>query len=350
MIKKALRRIYKDKLRLLMRRLSEEYNIFGPKLVEGRIIFDRIDDVSEIINEYHTRPVLPVKKLFLPQRETLFEYEIVDNDVIISDKLDLVAKEKRCIFGVRACDIASLQILRRFFSRGPGDPYVIGRLSNSIIIGIMCNSVFPSCFCHFTGSGPLPKDGFDLFLVDVDDYFIAIIGSERGNRIASKNEDIFLDANKDDVLAIDNKVKEIVSLMKSPPVVDQMVLYDAFVRSFNLDFWEDYAKKCLSCGKCNFNCPTCYCFDIFDEVDLDLRKGRRVRVWDSCHFLSFTRVASGEIFRRNRSSRLKQRVYHKFVYSVNDIGLISCVGCGRCFEVCPASIDLRDIITKVLCG
>lgn len=343
-----MHKIHKERLQSLLERLSKDYSIIGIKSTNGKITLDRVESPSEIVLEYSKRPVLPLKKFFLPQREILFEYEITDNDIIIDDNLDLIVKEKKCIFGVRACDIASLKVLRRFFSRGPGDPYVISRLNNSIIIGVMCDVAHPTCFCHLTGSGPLPKDGFDLFLVNIGNYFVSIVGSDKGRRIISENMDIFLSADERDVLAIDEKVKQLISTMRPLPAADLSTIYDALVKNFNSEFWEEYASKCLSCGKCNFCCPTCYCFEVFDEADLDIRKGKRIRVWDSCHFLSFTRVASGEIFRKDRSSRLKQRVYHKFVYSVNDLGLASCVGCGRCYEVCPVSIDLRDIITRVL--
>ena len=31
-------------------------------------------------------------------------------------------------------------------------------------------------------------------------------------------------------------------------------------------FWDDVAFACLNCGTCTFSCPTCWCFDLQDEV------------------------------------------------------------------------------------
>jgi hypothetical protein len=58
-------------------------------------------------------------------------------------------------------------------------------------------------------------------------------------------------------------------------------------------------------------CPTCYCFDVNDEVGLGSRAGTRVRSWDSCLFKSHALVAGGENFRHGRASRIKFRFYHK---------------------------------------
>ncbi len=117
---------------------------------------------------------------------------------------------------------------------------------------------------------------------------------------------------------------------------------------FQADLWREYGRQCLSRGKCNFVCPTCRCFDVYDVSSFDGKVGKRIRVWDSCHFLSFTRVANGEVFRKERPSRLKQRIYHKYCYSIDEIGNVSCVGCGRCIEVCPASIDIREAVSRAL--
>ena len=38
---------------------------------------------------------------------------------------------------------------------------------------------------------------------------------------------------------------------------------------FNLlPLWEETAHRCLNCGVCTFLCPTCYCFDTYDELDI----------------------------------------------------------------------------------
>jgi ferredoxin len=64
-------------------------------------------------------------------------------------------------------------------------------------------------------------------------------------------------------------------------------------RSWNSSVWHRKAEKCLACGSCNIVCPTCYCFDIREEVDESLKTGRRFREWDGCMLSGFALVAAG---------------------------------------------------------
>jgi sulfhydrogenase subunit beta (sulfur reductase) len=58
-------------------------------------------------------------------------------------------------------------------------------------------------------------------------------------------------------------------------------------------------------------------------------------------------VAGGENFRNKRSSRIKYRYYHKQRGFVAEYGRPSCVGCGRCAEVCPAEINIITVIDMI---
>jgi len=341
-------KIDREGLRTLIGYMIREYRVIGPVMRGGSVSFERIGDPSALLLNYRGKALLPVKKFFLPPREVLFEYEILNGDVKIKDRLSASPPEKTILFGVRACDIAGLEIMKKTFSRHFEDPYVLSRLENTIVIGVMCDAALPTCFCYQADTGPLPRGGFDMFLVPLDDYYLVDVGSRKGMEIVLGNKDLFSRASPGDIALRDSKVRELIEAMKKSNTPRLSTLYDTLIKSYESDLWSDYAENCLSCGKCNFACPTCYCFDVHDEVDLSLKRGARVREWDSCHFLSFTRVASGEIFRKDRSSRIKQRIYHKLVYSVNDIGIISCVGCGRCIEVCPTSIDLREVMRRIM--
>jgi sulfhydrogenase subunit beta (sulfur reductase) len=124
-----------------------------------------------------------------------------------------------------------------------------------------------------------------------------------------------------------------------------------FAEIFDMEYesvaWNELADRCLSCGACSFVCPTCYCFDVRDDVDLGTRSGRRTRIWDSCLFTSHAAVAGGENFRKSRSSRVKFRFYHKQRGFVAEYGRPSCVGCGRCSVACPAGIDIVTVIRTI---
>ena len=94
---------------------------------------------------------------------------------------------------------------------------------------------------------------------------------------------------------------------------------------------------------CTQVCPTCYCFDVTDEVDLTLENGTRVRTWDSCQIDKFAVVAGGHNFRTARAKRQRHRFMRKGKYQYEAYGLMGCVGCGRCADVCI--VDITPIKT-----
>ena len=42
-------------------------------------------------------------------------------------------------------------------------------------------------------------------------------------------------------------------------------------KSYEHPIWEEKAERCYSCASCNLVCPTCYCFDVYDDVDWTLQ-------------------------------------------------------------------------------
>ncbi|MFR8207512.1 4Fe-4S dicluster domain-containing protein [Hominenteromicrobium sp.] len=119
---------------------------------------------------------------------------------------------------------------------------------------------------------------------------------------------------------------------------------EAQKEKFDSPLWEELYKPCLACGTCTFVCPTCQCYDI---KDYDTGHGvQRYRCWDSCMYSDFTMMAHGNN-RTSQMQRFRQRFMHKLVYfPANNDGMYSCVGCGRCVEKCPASLNIVKVIKK----
>jgi ferredoxin len=112
-------------------------------------------------------------------------------------------------------------------------------------------------------------------------------------------------------------------------------------KNFDHCKWEGVSQNCLSCGICYYLCPTCHCYDIVDEAGLT--RGERLRIWDSCSFSGFTRMASHQP-RVGRHARYRQRIMHKFKYTVDNVGETACVGDGRCIRFCPVGVDICEIL------
>jgi ferredoxin len=61
----------------------------------------------------------------------------------------------------------------------------------------------------------------------------------------------------------------------------------------------------------------------------------------------FTLHASGHNPRPSKKERMRQRIMHKFSYTVENFDEIFCVGCGRCVRQCPVNLDIREMIDTI---
>jgi ferredoxin len=114
---------------------------------------------------------------------------------------------------------------------------------------------------------------------------------------------------------------------------------DLLKKSYDHPVWEEKSQRCFSCGSCNLVCPTCYCFDVHEDVNWDMEHGERKRSWDGCMLRDFATVAGGHNFRKKKVDRYRHRYYRKGEYVPDKIGgEIACVGCGRCIGACVAKI------------
>ncbi|RLA93481.1 MAG: hypothetical protein DRG69_07025 [Deltaproteobacteria bacterium] len=199
------------------------------------------------------------------------------------------------------------------------------------MITILCNEAGPNCFCQSLGTHDV-KEGFDLKLRDFGDFFSVESGSKFGE--SWLKTEFF--KTVEEIPKIQNELECSVKLSEEE--------ISRLRYNFHHPIWEEEAKKCLSCTACTVTCPTCTCFGMRDDVNLNLVSGTRIREWHSCQLQVFTKVAGGHVFRRERDKRLKHRIYHKLQYYKDRYGVQMCVGCGRCITNCPADIDMTKII------
>ena len=112
--------------------------------------------------------------------------------------------------------------------------------------------------------------------------------------------------------------------------------------------WQEYAGRCIGCGRCNFVCPTCTCFTMQDIFYRDNENaGERRRVWASCQVDGYSDIAGGISFRKDQGERMRFKVLHKIYNYKNRFGYHMCVGCGRCENVCPEYISYIHCLHKL---
>lgn len=318
--------------------LQQFGEVHGPQARNGGFVFDRLRRWSDARLDY-TRTLLPPRKYFLPPHETL--YSLRRDGRAVAPPTG--GPGAIVLFGVHACDIHGLNILDEVFGEPFPDPYYRERRSSIALIGIDC---VPDehCFCR-SMRADFVDHGFDLFLYDIGEYYLTLVSSARGDDMVLATGGLF-----EPVLRSDEEEFKRRSAAKQKAFQLEVEIRDMsqiFEMEYDSHIWEELGDLCLACGACSLVCPTCYCFDVLDEVPLGGGDVRRVRCWDSCMFPMHAEVAGGENFRAARASRVKFRFYHKQRGFVAEYGHPSCVGCGRCITVCPVGIDIVRVLERL---
>jgi len=334
---KIIKKIDKDRL---LGQWLEEYKLFAPVKRDNLVVFDRANSVNEILLNY-PNTVKPAKSLLLPQCETLFSYNLTDSTK--SMKANLIDEAPQMLFGVRPCDARSFLLLDKVFDgERYKDVYYLNRRANTLIVAMGCIEPRTTCFCTSVGGGPFSEEGSDLLLIDIGDAYVIKVTSDRGAELLKSVE--LEDAGEDDLASMKQTIQDAEAHMAPSLAMDG--LKEKLDIVFDDPVWGPLTEKCLGCGVCTYLCPTCYCFDIVDEVS-DSR-GERIRLWDSCQFSQFTLQTSGFNPRPTSKERLRQRIMHKFSYIPANFGVDGCVGCGRCITECPVNLDIRNILDEIL--
>jgi sulfhydrogenase subunit beta (sulfur reductase) len=331
-------KIPKKKLDLFASILRQNWQIHAPVEQNGKFAFKPLMQWSEARLNYN-RTILSPKKYFLPPQETMFSFSPTEGYVPNREGLD----EKVILFGVHPCDIFAINILDEVFAGKYTDPYYQIRRQNTAIIGVSC---VPDefCFCRSMRADCVDK-GFDLFFDDIGEYYLTMVGTSRGDDLVVAASQLFEAITEEDITEYKHRSSEKREAFKLH--VEIRDLPEIFEIEYKSEIWDELGDRCLSCGNCSMVCPTCYCYDVVDRVDLGSKAGPRVRNWDSCLFHNHALVSGGENFREQRSSRIKHRYYHKQRGFVAEFGRPSCIGCGRCIESCPVRIDIVEVLNRL---
>jgi ferredoxin len=247
----------------------------------------------------------------------------------------------QAIVGLRPCDAYALQLVKINFDNPEyRDPGWTRRYEATTLVGLGCNDPCATSFCTSVGTGPFGEKGLDVLLYDLGENFLSKSLTDKGEELLEKiGEGKPADdaAQKEAESIADSAAKKIASKVATDKLSEKVVndLFDAA-------FWDDVAFACINCGTCTYLCPTCWCFDIQDEV-LG-KEGDRIRNWDACMFPLFTLHGSGHNPRNEKTQRVRQRFMHKLKYYVDKYNNgVACVGCGRCVQFCPVNIDIREV-------
>jgi NAD-dependent dihydropyrimidine dehydrogenase PreA subunit len=306
-------------------------HVIGVQAKGDRFDFAELKSAKDLRLDYDVTLQSP-KKFFLPPAETLVTYELGGG--YQSQQSD----DKFVLIGVHPYDMIAVNQMDMLFKQDNYDKHYMTRRHNAVIIA--CDVVTPSknVFASSMGTAVV-REGYDILITDIDDGYMLEAATEKGEKLLSKAKGAVKAGQKD--LDMREKVwnRNKKQLNKHKLKCDWAYLPKLLERAYDHAVWEEKAKTCFSCGSCNLVCPTCYCFNVQDDVSWDIKNGRRDRSWDGCLLDGFTQVAGGHEFRKQRSARFRHRLYRKAKYVPAKIGgQIACVGCGRCVGACLPDI------------
>ncbi|MFH0809665.1 MAG: 4Fe-4S dicluster domain-containing protein [Pseudomonadota bacterium] len=340
-----------ERLREMVSALMEDRPVYGPvaKSAQSGIpedtpfwVYSRLQLAGQLALHFDVT-IMPPKKLFFPPEEPILEYDFAGWGRPILHEGPFV------VFGVHPYDLTALGQLDKVFNDRYPDAWYLARRRDALLVGVDPVQVAPHSF--WASMDTASTTTFDLMLTDIgaggSALYVVEVGSPKGAEAlerfaqaepASSGE---LAARDEVRSAIREKslrhglrfdVRELPGLL--PKVMDSVI-------------WDEKARTCYSCGTCNLVCPTCYCFDLRDEVRLDLTGGQRLRRWDGCQLEDFALIGACN-FRPLKVSRYRHRLLRKGQYLYERYGDIACVGCGRCSSQClPNIADPVDVYNRL---
>lgn len=317
-----------DELRQFLETIASEYDVRVPI---------RLHDGTRALGSLGEGPLaidggkLPGKPtcVFFPQSETIFTADENGNIVGAQPKENPIF-----VLGMTAQDLDCLEFIDKFFSTEFRDDIYFNKRDRSVVVGV-------SGKCGHNGELMKIAGGkCDLELISDGKLYIVTPYSDQGKEleknIRCRIEDASLDALQKESDGLPNDdldiLKKASELMKNEKVPDA--------------FWEEIADRCIACGTCNYVCPTCTCFEVYDRRC----SGRieRRRMWDSCQFDGFMRETSGHNPMGTEITRTRRRIHHKLVADVERWGHITCFLCGRCGDACPTEIGIKAVCREII--
>lgn len=344
--------------------VSLGYDVLGPVVRDGAIVYDRVSTVEQLprgIRDHqaggryrleqtesealftHTTSAHSWKRFLHPPRAKLWQ--------LARGELEVAEPEREspriALLGVRACDLQAIAIQDRVFLGGNyTDAIYRARREGALIVAVNCTEPGETCFCGSMESGPSAREGFDLALTEVaengDHFFVAQAATEGGRKVLDGVP--HREASASDLKRVTRLLES--ACAKMGRTLDTTKIKELLYRNVENPRWDDAASRCLTCANCTMVCPTCFCTTVEDTTDLAGQSAERWRKWDSCFTSEFSYIHGGTI-RASAKARYRQWVTHKLAGWIDQFERGGCVGCGRCITWCPVGIDITEEVSAI---
>ncbi|MEW6324867.1 MAG: 4Fe-4S dicluster domain-containing protein [Nitrospirota bacterium] len=353
--------------RLLEALRRQGYQLIGPTLRDGAILFDEIRTTADLPEGWTEEQEGGTYRLKRRPDRALFGYAVGPHSwkkylhppvrrlwqaQRRDGALEFIPEPESAVryafIAARACDLQAIAVQDRVFLEGRVvDPSYQARREGAFVIAVNCGQAGGTCFCVSMGTGPKAARGFDLALTEVVDggrhEFIVEVGSERGERLLRESPGRA--AAEEDRAAAARIVEETARHMGR--TMEAAGIKELLYRNYDHPRWDNVAARCLTCGNCTMVCPTCFCTTVDEVTDLTGEHAERWQKWDSCFTMDFSYIHGPGSVRSSTKARYRQWMTHKLATWWDQFSYSGCVGCGRCITWCPVAIDITEEVRAI---
>jgi sulfhydrogenase subunit beta (sulfur reductase) len=329
-----------SRLKPLLDAIAKTMDVYVPAKVGEHFTCRKYDPggtTEPELNEIRMSP--PVKELLFPLRELA---------AVLPEPIDPQSVKPFAVFGLKACDLRSLEILDKvFMEKDFEDPFYIVRRKMMLVISSDCSAPGENCFCNVLAGKTYAEGGFDLNVSHVADGFLIQSGSAKGKDFLFAHAGMFGEV-PDSLLAEQAKLREAAQNQLGQITRDfqlDVPVGQIVEHGYSSDVFDEQARTCVECQACTRICPTCHCFYLYDTKQQDYFA--KMKMWDSCMRIGHAQVAGGANPRKMLGDRLRHRLMHKFAYFLERYGIDMCVGCGRCIDAETGDVDIRIVLKKL---
>ena len=336
-----MKTVFIGKLTPLLNAVAGEGDLYVPRVSGPHFSFVKYDNHAQVPFEFNNiRVCTPVKEFLFPLRELA---AVIPEPLVEPEKVRPFA-----VFGLKACDLRSIEILDKvFMEEAFEDIFYLARRASMFTILADCVNPAGSCFCCILGGRPYAEGGFDLNVSQVKDGFLIDVGSQKGKDFITAHAQLFAsvpdsllaerESNRAETLKQLERNNTAFALPTSPKTIVE--------EGHDSGVFDEQAGTCVECQACTRVCPTCHCFYLYDTRKKDYFS--KMKMWDSCMRMAYAEVAGGVNPRRVLGDRIRHRLMHKFAYFLDRYGIEMCVGCGRCVDAEAGEVDIRVILKRL---
>ncbi|MGL4987283.1 MAG: anaerobic sulfite reductase subunit AsrA [Treponemataceae bacterium] len=316
----------------VLKQISNDFDVYAPQTFEAKGMFSdtplvRYDKILDIENiNTKDKSWYSPKEVILPITQRLFYFNETEFSQPPLESL------KPVLIFIRSCDLHAFNKLDHIYLKNKFSDHYYQQARNKVKFALLgCDKSWNTCFCVSMETNKASNYHLGINIEENGSIFVEVADQAFSPYFANAGE------------KTDFTVHSVSENIESVHIANDITLQEVK----DLPLWDDY-DRCITCGRCNFVCPTCSCYTTQDIFYKDNpRQGERRRVWASCHVDGFSTMAGGHEFRKKVSDRMRFKVMHKIADFKKRFGEHMCVGCGRCDTACPEYISYINCINKV---